>query len=915
MPGIELHADFDRDGRITGSQVERLARRWWPGAIAVPNVDRDARRLPPARATRRPSILAPDSELPAPGSRDDELVRLEVRVASGSLAPSDRLRIRCRTMPGRLRFQTTDGEPVLEHFSVAGDFELPALPRSGTLALNLQVLRPAGSSWQRDADLGVRYRSDLDEDSRFELAIVRVNADGLEFVEDGGCFTVAPVILADSTAPVARLYIVDSNSNLPSVSDVRDAAAAAGARLEVVQPTTAGMDVWIQDQYQVAQVQGVRGTRQLVWHLPRYRAPGMDAAMVDTLAEFVDSHFRSRNVGLDRSLRTRELVVPTVDGGERRLEHAEVGECASLAYEIRALATWIHKLTLILDPAYPTRMEGDILALSRQLTSLWTDLVNAAERSRQSLPAEQRRDELAYFLDIRRDVLDVIRPFRVTESEVQVTLRRGGFTLDHETARRLIARADQMTSTAVYGGNIESTPPVAGAPLGKILLGNRTDPASGAEFVDPDVLRFLARQRKQPIVELDTTWLEVGHVDEILAVVPHTRASFSILHASTGAAMGLLREAVALHRSGLTGAVPADSPPAGDRPRLMSEGEHPVTRALRGKPWLHSENPVGPIRPPSAFLVLADAFMRSPENHHGIGLIEPRGTQRYLAEITAAELIHCERDSRGESTNDAIDRARLRANREVLTRELGAPVLPIPVLFDRVTDTRDYEGPGEVGRTSALLPNMCNLTVLDGHLLVPRPYGPRMLTDDAIDVVRRVMSASGMPGTVRARVGRRLVARHRMTRVVTWVVRFPGAAAASGAESTPALRGLWSASDVVEAFRDSFPGREDAEIERRVVHANRRKFNASGALNERFSRLVFDDGMVDLFELWMTAVSEELGVTLHFVDSWDYHLRLGEIHCGTNVLRRPRRIGGIDSWDAPDHEFRSTHVRAPAPVG
>jgi hypothetical protein len=108
-------------------------------------------------------------------------------------------------------------------------------------------------------------------------------------------------------------------------------------------------------------------------------------------------------------------------------------------------------------------------------------------------------------------------------------------------------------------------------------------------------------------------------------------------------------------------------------------------------------------------------------------------------------------------------------------------------------------------------------------------------------------------------------------------------------------------------FRDSFPGTDDAELERRLIAPNARRFDSSGLLREDFTRLVVADGMVDLFELWTAAVIEGTGATLHFVDTWSYHLGDGQIHCGTNVLRRPRRLG-INVWDAPDVEFRAARV-------
>lgn len=36
----------------------------------------------------------------------------------------------------------------------------------------------------------------------------------------------------------------------------------------------------------------------------------------------------------------------------------------------------------------------------------------------------------------------------------------------------------------------------------------------------------------------------------------------------------------------------------------------------------------------------------------------------------------------------------------------------------------------------------------------------------------------------------------------------------------------------------------------------------------------------------MPAKVNPLGLTLHFLDDWcEYHVQLGEVHCGTNTLR------------------------------
>ncbi len=45
---------------------------------------------------------------------------------------------------------------------------------------------------------------------------------------------------------------------------------------------------------------------------------------------------------------------------------------------------------------------------------------------------------------------------------------------------------------------------------------------------------------------------------------------------------------------------------------------------------------------------------------------------------------------------------------------------------------------------------------------------------------------------------------------------------------------------------------------------------------------------IDLFEENLKLKLEKLGLTVKFIDDWyDYHVHLGEVHCGTNTLRKP----------------------------
>lgn len=932
MPGIELHADFDRDGRLTRSADERTARLSWPGAIVVANLDRDQRALPPSVSSG--GTPEPDYDIATAFQRDDELVPVEIRVATGALGTGERLRVRCSgILHTRIRLSDRAGVIVPHRLGHPEDFELPAVPASGVLALTLQVRTIAGASFGRLSNLELGYRDDPREETRFELTIFRVDVTARMHSEDRGRFSVAPVILDDRMATPIRLYIVNKPENLPSRHDVRRAATAARVPLVQVPSSIANGDAWLQDQYQHAMMQGPDGSRQMILHLPRLRHENSNQTVADNLEDFVNSHFRSRNIAMFNDLWDRIISVNTTGGGVLRINFRQidawmksVGHLLRVSRQLDRFGALVSSSWRAIDDTDWVDALGSMNANLRRLKDTIDAAIDEAQPERATLQNGLKTAAEQLVREARRG-------FSTTGSgaALSVTSLVAGqsVSLPAQTARRLFLRGRQMHSSANYGGNIESTPPVPGAPLGKILLGNVTFSEGGGEFVDPDLLRLLAKQKKQPIVEINTVWLRVGHVDEMIAVVPHRSSGFSVLHASSAAAMAILRQAEARYRSGLPLAHPNKFTgihrPSGVLSRLMDDGSNPVTRLFRGKAWLHHHRPAQPGQvtqshePPSIYLRLAASLAGSGGfNVHRIGFVPGEGPdRRYPADITPSEIIFAERDVNGAGVNDGIDTTLLAPSRSLLGTELGVPVLPVPVLWDRVDNLGLFNASYWNQPTTAFSPDIANMQVINGHLLVPKPYGPRMRRDDAIFVVRAAMKSVGMPNDIRDRVGPRIIARRRMTRDVFWVEKVDRATLFSSIGTIRAsYGGMQTKSDVKAGFRDSFPGADDAGLERRLIAPNRRHFDSSGYLRNDFTRLVVNDGMVDLFELFTAAVADHLGVRLHFVDSWYYHVRDGQIHCGTNVLRRPRRLGGMNVWDAPDVSFRSqTIIFEEEPVG
>ena len=105
-----------------------------------------------------------------------------------------------------------------------------------------------------------------------------------------------------------------------------------------------------------------------------------------------------------------------------------------------------------------------------------------------------------------------------------------------------LPRAD--TAWIDWFGNLEVSPPVVDHhgrefPFGRILTG--AQPNLG---MHPEILAFLEEQRVQaPALVLDTSWLLIGHVDEIVSFVPvQDRPGFRVLFPSTALAKRILAE-------------------------------------------------------------------------------------------------------------------------------------------------------------------------------------------------------------------------------------------------------------------------------------------------------------------------------------------------------------------------------------
>ncbi len=425
-----------------------------------------------------------------------------------------------------------------------------------------------------------------------------------------------------------------------------------------------------------------------------------------------------------------------------------------------------------------------------------------------------------------------------------------------------------------FGGNLEVSPPIlkpmaadlpAGAagpamkkhrkaPFGKMILGDSKE----RPVTDP-MRRFLQAQKVQPVLPLDTSWLSVGHVDEFMSFVrANTAAGFKVPFASAFAMNEFLDAVIDVNRDA-----------------TMHAGCY---HAIPGKPTEYAEVSVEMFR----LLNAADANL-----------------------IDSTKLV---------PIRDRLNKALLLAEDDCV---------PIPVYFK--PQTPDPEDPSAKVRHLAESVDTVNMLVVDKSLIIPRPFGPRMTVDEATKVLtqafKEIFSAKLFGSTVPdvklpdekehffwARPGESLKA------IGMYFARPQTDAKTAGRirrELMAKLQKLTAAN-----FDPNNPnwnlqplGRPAVDAVRTMVRAILRENVGSGVtpavggilqnltpiatpfgadfIFDEWMRIRIPDDTVDVMEAYLISVLEPTGNSVHFVSSFEtLHSLSGEVHCGTNTIRR-----------------------------
>lgn len=229
-------------------------------------------------------------------------------------------------------------------------------------------------------------------------------------------------------------------------------------------------------------------------------------------------------------------------------------------------------------------------------------------------------------------------------------------------------------------GNLEASPAVTvnrkHYRFGRIYYG----PGRPYERMDSEVRDFLRAQIVQEPFEIDTNWLVVGHVDEVVSFVP--------THATSGNRFKLL---IASPRRAYT----------------LLDGiarTNPTTRMFVGKS-LDGTSIETTVR----------AFLTANDDIHPV----------LRSNIAAGLVTHTPRPLR---TYNNDRQANIDAIKTTMTRELGlaaSDIIEVPSIFMPNPDTPTL--------ADALVPGMVNMLVVNRHCIVPKPFGPIVSSADAFE--------------------------------------------------------------------------------------------------------------------------------------------------------------------------------------
>ena len=848
----------------------RSMRTTRPGALLLANLDLETI---PAVATPLPSRVGlvdarVDDKVSAAGNDAAELTRVRIRNPGSAGAPHDLVLQLKADDAKRVRvFEVTTGTPdtwpLRLGASASGavtEYQIPAPPPE-TVELAIEALTLTGDPGMARATGpgpvgpmpfppggGAAGAPVVPERRPNEIWLEVLHKDKgtiVPGIRDTAVFTVAPWILLPNTRPVERiwiLYIPDTltrftikvgggtfsddrvNGNHPTVADLHDALktdAVLGPKLKVKTHAASSGEL-----------------DEFTPHQPVELASGDDAGPFYIIDGARIAEDDTQDLGGGASIRkvmADQWVQDEFELGYTAAPHATMH--VALHNPRRGLARELGKFVdtelpgenLGLFSPFPTMSDsvdfGGNLECSPPVASRTGDLAdgNAGPFVPAAEPASHGKIILGegapYLFDVAESFAAELAAGTVTPGLIAEFKKNKTFLDASATVLPLTASTWRIT--------------VPGRGMAYEL--RRSPGKVAAHFwrgVMPDYRKFLEQQRVQPIVTIDTSWLQVGHVDEIMSIVPDADpARFRLVVASSQLATNIFKEAKAL-----------------------SSATNKLTKLFRRRRWFKL------------------SFTRPEER--------PKIAEGFNAAQTVEKAL-----TRGQAFNEKLQTERLIPIRDRLREALDVPaaeVIELPVYFDALLmplwshlggvhwqpKTSALAEKFTEMRTVAYTPGLTNLVVVNDHLMIPKPFGPRMSVANAVTV----LTNAGMKG-VDAGDLNPLLEHDSWERRGTAL----GDIAASYGVSAAAIKA-----------------------------ANAGKFTAGDTVRRNWDRIHIPEPNVDLFEAATVVAFKPITsrIKLHFIDTWDWYHRMdGELHCGTNVKRTPYEADAAFAanawWNSP----------------
>lgn len=192
------------------------------------------------------------------------------------------------------------------------------------------------------------------------------------------------------------------------------------------------------------------------------------------------------------------------------------------------------------------------------------------------------------------------------------------------------------------------------------------------------------------------------------------------------------------------------------------------------------------------------------------------------------------------------------------------------------------------------------MQVIQNHLLVPRPFGPRLPRATAISFVRGWLDHMGRPGVP--------VSTGPTGSFPFWA--WPGLRLAELAAFFVTADDDVERDAITEWLRGGAPLPLSTPAKINALEAAIEGFpeNVAGPpllasvldpakTFRQWFRVSIPQDTLDVVELYIRSLLEHEGGRVHFIDDWDtYHVQMGEVHCGTKVRRTPHPLVDGRLW-------------------